>query len=418
MNRDFYIKNRQNYIKLLKNNSITVLFSGASVYKTCDQDFPFEVNKNFYYLTGINQDQVTLMLVKSGDVINEYLFIEKYDELMSKWVGDKLTKAEANAISGIEDIFYLEDFKKELFNTLNNNRRKSLNIENVYLDLELRNDDNYNSLALTFSKRIKKVYPHLIITNTYNDIIGLRMIKSKEEVEIIKESIKATDAGLKAVMNNLKPGMYEYQIESYFDFSIKLNGNHDKAFDTICAAGKNATILHYVKNNNVAQAGDLVQFDLGARTNFYVSDISRAYPVNKVYSPRQKEVYEAVLDVNKKCIEYLKPGVTWLEYNDYAKTLITEWLKKLGVIKNDEDYINYYWHSIGHSIGLDTHDPTLTNQPIQEGMVLTVEPGIYIAEEGIGIRIEDNVLITKDGCINLSKDIIKEVKDIEKFLSE
>ena len=417
MKKEFYIKTRQNYLNLLDDNSIAVLFSGKLIQRSGDQDFQFEANKNFYYLTGINQEEVILVIVKSGKTVKESLFIEKYDEVMSKWVGDKLTPEEATEISGIENIHFLEDFEKELFNTLNNNRKSYFDINKIYLDLERRNDDYYDSQALQFSSQIKIDYPHLIVKNAYNLIVSLRMIKTEEEIELIQESIDVTKLALENLMRNIKPGLYEYQIETFFDSVIKFNGNKDKAFETICAAGKNATILHYIKNNNIAQANELIQFDLGCRTDYYVSDISRAYPISKKFTVRQKEVYEAVLDVNKKCIAYLKPGLTWQDYNNYAIKLITEWLKKLNVITKDEDYINYYWHSIGHSIGLDTHDPSLYNQQIKEGMVITVEPGIYIEEESIGIRIEDNVLITKTGTINLSKDIIKEVKDIEQFMN-
>ena len=157
---------------------------------------------------------------------------------------------------------------------------------------------------------------------------------------------------------------------------------------------------------------------MGAEVDYYIADITRTFPVSGKFSKRQKEVYEAVLNVNKKCIAYLKPGITWQELNQYANNLITEELKGLGLIKEDSQLRKYYWHSIGHSIGLDTHDPSLYSVPLQEGMVVTIEPGIYIEEEKIGVRIEDNVLITKEGPVNLSKDIIKEVKDIEAFMKK
>lgn len=418
MKKEFFQKTRKNYVDLLDDYSLTILFSGSLVQSTSDQDYPFEVNRNFYYLTGINQQDVILAIVKSGKVVKEILFIEKHDELMSKWVGDNLTKDQAIAISGIEEVKFLEDFEKELYLILNNNRKMAFDIASIYLDLERRNMPFYSSQALTFADRISKEYPHLKINNAYNLIVSLRMIKTDEEVELIKESINVTKLALENIMKNIKPGLYEYQIETFFDSTIKFHGNRKKSFETICAAGKNATILHYVKNDSIVNENQLIQFDLGCCTEFYISDISRAYPVGKKFSKRQKEVYQAVLDVNKKCIAFLRPGVTWQEFNQYAISLITEWLKKLGVITKDEDYINYYWHSIGHSIGLDTHDPTLTNLPIKEGMVLTVEPGIYIEEEEIGIRIEDNILITRNGNINLSKDIIKEIADIERFMSE
>ena len=207
-------------------------------------------------------------------------------------------------------------------------------------------------------------------------------------------------------------------METYYDSYIKFNGQKVTSFETICATGKNATILHYVDNNSLINDNDLVLFDLGCCTDFYISDISRTYPANGKFTERQKQIYEIVLNCNKKCIEFLKPGLTWDEYNKYANSLLIEGLKNIGLIKEDKELIKYYWHSIGHSIGLDTHDPDIRNVKFEEGMLMTVEPGLYLEDEGIGIRIEDNILITKDGCINLSKDLIKEIDDIEKFMKK
>ena len=219
-------------------------------------------------------------------------------------------------------------------------------------------------------------------------------------------------------MSESRSGIYEYQLENYFDFVIKENGQRIHSFKTIAASGKNATILHYSSNNTLLKENELILFDLGTETDYYISDISRTFPINGKFTERQKQVYNEVLEVNKKCIEFLKPGVTKLQYNEYAKKLLTEACYRLGLIKEDSEVIKYYFHSIGHTIGLDTHDPCFYENGIEEGMCLTVEPGLYIEEENIGIRIEDDVLITKDGCINLSANIIKEVADIEEFFKK
>ena len=248
--------------------------------------------------------------------------------------------------------------------------------------------------------------------------LHLPSIARNEEVSKIQESIDVTKKALENVMTNIKPGLYEYQAETYFDSSIKWNGQRTTSFRTIAASGKNATVLHYTQNNSLIKDNDLVLFDLGCNTDYYISDISRTYPANGKFTKRQKEIYNIVLNCNKKCIEWLKPGVTWKEYNDYANSLLIEGLKNIGLIKEDSELRKYYWHSIGHSIGLDTHDPSLETFGLQEGMLTTCEPGLYIEEEGIGIRIEDDILITKDGCINLSKDIIKEIDDIESFMKK
>ncbi len=418
MTKENYIKNRMNYIKNVEDNSLSVLFSGRNLQRTGDQDYDFEVDKNFYYLTGINQNNVILLISKCGEVSKSTLFVEKNDPYFMKWYGKKLTKEEAVEISGVDNVLYLEQFSSMIFSLLNNSRQGNNLFNKIYLNLERRNEKGYSTLALEYAKEIKETYPELVVLNNYNIIVGLRMTKSSEEVELIKESIETTRYGVEELMKHSQVGMYEYQLESYFDQYIKFHGQKDVSFKTIAASGVNGTVLHYSTNDTILKDNELILFDLGCRTKLYISDISRTFPVNGKFTPRQKEVYQHVLDVNKKCIKFLKAGVTWQEYNNYALDLIAKACQDLGLITDPKDVRKYYWHSIGHSIGLDTHDPSLNYLPIPEGMTLTVEPGIYIEEEGIGVRIEDNVLITKDGCINLSKDIIKEVDDIEKFMKK
>lgn len=418
MDSKFYIKNRLEYHNLLDDKSVSVSFSGIVFPESNDQDFNFSVNRNFYYLTGINQDNVILVLTKVDNKIGEVLFIEENDEMLSKWVGKKLTKEEVSNLSGIKDVRYINDFESYIYSLFNSTRKSFLDLHNMYIDLERRDDDNYYTLAHKFQNKFSKKYPEIKIHNSYEKMISLRMIKKEEEIKLIKESIDVTGKALENVMKNMKPGLYEYQIETYFDNYIKWHGHKKPSFHTICATGKNATILHYIKNESIAQDNDLVLFDLGCTSDLYISDISRTYPVNGKFTKRQKEIYKIVLDTNKACIKYLKPGISWGEYNKYANSLLIDGLKKIGLIDKDEDLIKYYWHSIGHSIGLDVHDPSLANVCFKEGMLTTVEPGLYLEDEGIGIRIEDNVLITKDGCINLSENIIKEIDDIEKFMKK
>ncbi len=418
MNKEFYINNRKKIIEGLKDNSILLLHSGMVFQSTGDQNFPFNVNRNFYYLTGINQEDVILMIIKGLHGVREYLFIEENDLDLCKWVGFKLTKEEARSISGVENVLYRDDFEKFLYSNLNPSRKNYEEIQYLYLDLERRQDLEYTTLPFRFSRRFKNDYPEIKIENIYSKIVRNRMIKSKEEVDLIKASIETTRKGLENVMRNIKPGLYEYQAETYYDSAIKWDGQKDYSFKTICASGKNATILHYVDNNAIIKDNDLVLFDLGCQTNFYISDISRTYPANGKFTPRQKQIYEIVLNCNKECIKFIKPGITWKEYNEYANSLLIKGLKKIGLIKKDEELIKYYWHSIGHSIGLDTHDPSIENVKFTKGMLTTVEPGLYLEDEGIGIRIEDNVLVTDDGCINLSSSIIKEIDEIENFMAK
>lgn len=415
---EFYRKNREELLKKINDNSAVVMFSGEVYPKTGDQSFPFAVNRNFYYLTGINQENVILVMVKSNKEAKEYLFIAESDPLKAKWVGSSISKDDARMISGINEIKYLKSFSGFIHNLFNYSRKGEVKTWSLYLDLERNAYFKHPYPGLAFSLDFKKEYPEIAILNVYPYVVEMRMCKKEEEIEKIKESINATKIGLDNIMRKLSSGMYEYQLAGLFACSVKSSGNKDLAFDTIAAAGKNATVLHYEKNVARIKDGDLILFDLGCTTDNYASDITRVYPVSGKFTPRQKEIYQEVLSCNKKCIAFLKPGLTWGEYNNYANHLLAESLIKLGKIKSIDELDKYYWHSIGHSLGLNTHDPVLYAHKFKPGMVMTVEPGLYLEDEGIGIRIEDDVLITDTGALCLSKDIIKETDEIEAFMKK
>lgn len=218
-------------------------------------------------------------------------------------------------------------------------------------------------------------------------------------------------------MTNLKPGMHEYQIESYFDQAIKFHGGTGIAFTTIAATGENATCLHYSSNNTQIKDGDLVLFDLGALYENYNADISRTFPANGKFTPRQKQLYNIVLEGQEVVFSHAKPGITTLELNQKLIAFYQKKLKEIGLIKEDSEVQKYYYHGVSHHLGLDVHD-LCEYTPLKPGCVITNEPGLYIKEEGIGIRIEDDVLITEDGCVNLSKGIIKTVEEIEEFMEK
>ena len=419
MNKEFFTKNRKKVFNIIANNSLALFHSGYEIFKTADAVYPFVVNHNFYYLTGIRQANVIVVIVKSNQQYNEWLFIDENDPILAKWVGHKLSKEEASEISGIpvQKIRYQADFENFILNFLQLLRYSEHVIEKLYLDLEYCNLPLYNTFALDYVKKIKENYPALEIKNIYPDLIKLRMIKEPEEVELIKQSIATTKDAIYNVMRNRKNLQTECDAEGYFNFTITKQGKKN-SFGNIMASGKNATVLHYEENNSNIQENSLLLMDVGCYTNGYSSDITRTFPVSGKFTPRQKEVYQVVLDVNKKAIAFAKTGVTWQEINEYAKELLAEGCIKLGLIKDKSEVSRYYYHSIGHSLGLDVHDPSIMSVGLKEGMVITIEPGLYIAEEGIGIRIEDNILILEKESQNLSEDIIKEVDDIEKFLAE
>lgn len=413
MNKEVFDKNRKKLLNRIGENSIVMIFSGRAVKKSADEQYKFTPNRNFYYLTGIDEENVVLFMTKMKGEYEEKLFIKAPNPELEKWVGRTITKEEAQELSGIKDVAYSDSLNSTIHSYIFN---KDINV--MYMDLE---KDSYNSIETyteKYARELKNKYPQLKVKNAYNMIAALRMVKSEEEVEEIKKAIEITIEGVENLMKNAKPGMKECELEAYFDFVCKSKGVNDYAFKTIAASGVNATILHYVDNNCEIQDNDLILFDLGAQLNYYNADISRTFPANGKFTERQKEVYNAVLRVNEKVIEAIKPGVSYLELNHQATEWVAEECVNLGLIEDKKDVIKYYWHSVGHSLGLDTHDVGGRDIKFQPGMVWTVEPGIYIEEEKIGVRIEDDVLVTADGCVNLTKDMIKTVEDIEAFMKK
>jgi Xaa-Pro aminopeptidase len=407
MNKEFYKKNRGKTLEKIKDNSILILFAGKAPKKSADENYPFTVNRNFYYLTGIEEEQHILLLSNINGIYKEYIFIKEIDEVLEKWEGKTIRKEEVCPLCGIEDVKYLGDFNGFIEKILLENEEI-----NLYLDLE---KENY---SYNYINKIKEKY-HNIRINNCNKIIGnLRLIKTEEEINRIKKAIEVTIEGVETLMKNAKAGIKEYELEAYFDFVCKKNGVKDYAFKTIAAAGKNATTLHYITNDSELKDGDLILFDLGAQYKFYNGDISRTFPINGKFTERQKEVYEAVLRVNEEIIRQMKPGVNFIELNKAAKELIAKECINLGLITKEEEVSKYYYHSIGHSLGMDTHDIELEGRNVnfEPGMIYTVEPGIYIEEEGIGIRIEDDILITESGSEVLTKNMIKSVEEIENFM--
>jgi Xaa-Pro aminopeptidase len=413
MKKENFIERRKILMDKIKDNSLVIFYAGDLIKKTADEYYTFSPNRNFYYLTGLKKDEFILMLKKSKNELKEILFIPKNDPEIEKWVGRKLSKEEVQEITGVKSVEFLENYEKSLNVYINNDF-----IENVYFDFERLSWEDKENLPENFSKKLIGNYPYLKIENIYNQVCEMRMIKSESEIEYIKKAIQITKLGIEKMIKNMKPGMKENEIEAYFDFVLKQKGATDHAFHTIAAAGKNATVLHYNDNNGDTKDGDLILFDLGASYEYYSSDVSRTFPVNGKFSDRQKQIYSVVLKAMKEVEVNTKPGVKLSDLQNIAKIVLAEGCKSLGLIKEDSELFKYYYHGVAHFLGLDTHDVGKRDMELKPGMVITNEPGLYIAEENIGIRIEDDLLVTENGCENLSKDIIKEIEEIEDFMKK
>lgn len=412
--KDFFLNNRKKISNTLQNNSVMILFAGKAPYKRGDELYRFTPDRNFYYVTGIDKENMILVIYKDNDEINETLYIERSNGYLAKWVGAKMSAEEAYQISNIEDIKYTDEFQSDLSALLFKSK-----IEFVYLDLEKREWDIDHSQTINFAKELKNKYPYISIKNIYYEFAVLRLIKTDYELECIRKAISITKEGIELMLKHSKPNMMEYEIEAFFDYTITKNGCRDKAFNTIAASGVNSTILHYSENNCKTNDNDLILCDLGAQYKYYNADITRTFPVNGSFTSRQKQIYNIVLEGQKIAIQNMKPNVPFSTPNNKLKEYYVKELKKIGLIKDAKELDKYYYHSVSHSLGLETHDIGRNHEgALKPGMVITAEPGLYIKEEKIGIRIEDDILITETGNEVLSKDIIKTVDEIENFMQK
>ena len=406
---------RNKLFNLLDDNSVTILFSGVARKKSGDANYEFVPNKNFYYLTGIEQENSVLLMIKNDGEKLAYLFVDEKDEKIEKWIGFKLTLKEAREISGVENVAVRTTFEGKMLAFFESNNSTKEKISKFYLDLEPELKIGESKSTITYKKELEVV--HQLEVCDVNPLIGsLRKIKSEAEIEALKEAIATTDLGLKHALLELRAGRYEYNLRNAFEFAVAEDQDSGLGFDSIVASGVNATILHYPSQKDIVKTGSLVLFDVGAEKNHYSADISRTYPENGKFNELQKKIYEIVLNCNKQTAKFMRPGITLKEANDFAKEFLAAECVEKGLLSSKEEIGRVYYHSVSHFLGLDTHDFGSKDDKLEPGNVVTCEPGLYFQELGIGVRIEDDVLITEDGSEVLSDGIVKDVEAIEKML--
>lgn len=410
MQTTFYVNNRKSLIEKLPESSMVILFAGTAPHENSDRYYAFSVNNNFRYMTGLTREGVIFVIVKRDGMISERIYIDPVNELFQKVNGRQLTVECVTGINGIKDVRENTGFLRDIHAELNR-----YGVQNLWLDLFRNGFGDEMSKAQYFAESIKQKYPSVHIQNVSRKIAELRRIKSPEEIEKIKEAIEITDEGIDSMMSHSVPGMYEYEYEAYYNFCLKRKNAGFGCFTTL-ASGESSVILHYPDNNRQTRDGGLMLCDLGASVEGYGADISRTFPVNGTFTPRQAQIYQIVLDANKYAISLAKPGITMREIDNLVIDFYAERLKEINLIQSKEEVSQYYYHFISHYLGLDTHDVGDNSIPLEPGVVLTIEPGLYLEKEGIGIRIEDDVLITEEGCVILTKNVKKELKDIEDFM--
>ena len=413
-----YISRRQKLMEGMENLSLVCIFSGSAPMKSLDASYPFFVDRNFYYLTGIDRENMILLLRKtwSGELV-ETLYIEPYDEVLAKWVGGRMREAEATEISGIRSVRNVEDFAGDLNGIVSGSR--GLGKLRFYLDLWRHRADQADTPAHTLASKLQSRYPAVEINDIFGDLAAMRAVKDEEELALMGRAQETTRVAIEAMLRHAYPGVNESELEGAFDFALMKQGVREHAFTSIVAGGGRATTLHYEENDQPVEDGQLVLIDLGSAEKHYCADISRTFPVNGKFTPRQKEIYNTVLEAQRLVIAAAKPGLTTRDLNKLVVDFYETRLDDLGLRVDGKGVRDYYYHSVSHSLGLDTHDIcTERERTLRPGMVITVEPGLYIEAEGIGVRIENDVLITEDGCIDLSADIPVTAEQIEALMAK
>jgi len=407
----------------MKPNSIALFISNPQIPVSADALYPFKQNPDFFYLTGVDQEKCALLLFPDApeEKFKEILFVRKTNETIAIWEGHKLTKEEATKVSGIEQVKWQEDFETAITQWVPH-------AEAIYLNSNEhgRKSSSFPYGDWVFANTIKAQFPLHELERAAPILGRLRSVKSTFEIELIQKAIDITASAFERIARFVKPGVLEYEIEAEMIHEFIRNGASGHAYQPIIGSGKNACVLHYIDNNNTCNDGDVLLMDFGANYANYAADLTRTIPVNGKFTNRQKEVYNAVLRVMKGATEMLVPGAMSVEYHKQVGLLMQEELLKLGLISQkdveEEDpekpaYKKYFMHGTSHHLGLDVHDVGSKYDAIQPGMVFTVEPGIYIPEENLGIRIENDVLVTEGTPKNLMEHIPREVEDIEALMS-
>lgn len=418
-----FAKNRRHFIENMLDNSIAFFNSNDCYPVSADTTLPFEQHRDLFYLSGINQEETVLLICKNNDSnYEEVLFLTKPNELLTHWEGERLNKEKAYIISGVKTVYWLDQLDVVV-------KKIMQNVKILYLN----KNEHYRAKIETetrekrFNDWLKKEYPNKDCKGSNSILQKLRSVKSPIEIELIQKACDITEKGFRRILNFVKPGVWEYEIEAEFSHEFIKNRSKKFAYSPIIASGKNSTILHYIENNNQCLEGDVLLLDVGAEYANYSSDMTRTIPISGRFSKRQKSIYNSVLHVKNEATKLLKPGLMWKDHYEEVGKIMSSELLKLGLLsksdiqnqtKENPAFKKYFTHGVSHNLGLDTHDYGDLSCPITKNMVFTVEPGIYLPEENFGIRLEDDVVVQENSePINLMKNIPIEVEEIEDLMN-
>jgi len=422
---ELFISNRKRLVKELKSNSLVALNANDIMPTNSDGSMRFRQNSDLFYLSGVDQEETILVLCPDfpDKKYREVLFVRETSDLIATWEGHKLTKEEAREQTGIETVLWLSEFPR-LFNTM----MVMGDTEHVYLNTNdhYRADSAVETRESRFVKNCREKYPLHKYERLAPIMHRLRSVKSKYEIDLLQKACDITEKGFRRVLKFVKPGVKEYEIEAEWAHEFLKNTSRGFAYEPIIASGANACVLHYIENSMACKDGDMLLLDVGAEYANYNADLTRTIPVNGKFTKRQKDVYNAVLHVMREAFKMLKPGEHYFNYHKEVQKIMESELIGLKLLdkkdirnqhKDKPLFMKYFMHGTGHQLGLDVHDVGSMYHKMQVGQVWTVEPGIYIREEGLGIRIEDNVVIQKNGILDLMKNFPVEVEEIEEIMN-
>jgi Xaa-Pro aminopeptidase len=424
IDNNLYIKNRHNFMAKMKPNSLAV-FNSNDIYPiSADSTMPFEQARDILYLSGVDQEESILVLFPDAPDTKhkEMLFLRETNEKIAVWEGAKLTKEGAVETSGIKTVHWLSEFDKVFYEVMTQ-------VDTIYFNTNehYRANVETETRETRFIKATKDKFPAHGCAKSNPILQRLRAVKDPIEIDLLQTACDITEKGFRRVLAFVKPGVWEFEIEAEYMHEFIGNRSRKFAYTPIIASGNNANVLHYIENNQQCNDGDLILMDVGAEYANYSSDMTRTIPVNGKFTPRQREVYDAVKRVKDEATKMLLPGTFWKEYHVEVGKIMTSELLGLGLldkadVKNEDPdwpaYKKYFMHGTSHHMGLDTHDYGLLWEPMQAGNVFTVEPGIYIPEEGFGIRLEDDMVIQENGDpFNLMRNIPLEAEEIEELMN-
>jgi len=425
IDKELFIHNRKNFLGKMEPSSLAIFNSNDIFPISADSSMPFSQHRDILFLSGVDQEESILVISPNSKnpLHKEVLFLKETNEHIAVWEGAKLDKDAAFQVSGVKTVYWLSQFEA-IF------KQMMCEVDSIYLNTNehLRADTTVETREDRFIKKVKKDYPSHAVKRAAPIMHQLRSVKHSIELDLMQKACDITKSGINRLLKFIKPGVWEYEIEAELIHEFLRNRSKGFAYTPIVASGANACVLHYIENNQQCKSGDVILLDVGAEYANYASDLTRCIPVNGRFTDRQKAVYNSVLHVKTEAEKLLVPGTLMNEYHKEVGALMEAELLKLKLIdqtdiKNQSKdwpaYKKYFMHGTSHFIGLDTHDVGLWNEPIKEGMVFTCEPGIYIPEEGLGIRLEDDLVVQKSGNpYNLMGSIPILAEEIEDIMNE